>query len=81
MSRRTPLIFKPNRRVNPWSHAMPDDQQVKMCFGKRQMNKQQALQAAAHMRKTHGATATLGPYKCRVCRFWHIGNDHRKDAA
>lgn len=76
--RRRWLIFRGRRRVNPFDDAPADRREIRMCFGKRMMNKQQALQEAARMRKHNGATLALEPYKCDVCRSYHVGNNSRK---
>lgn len=79
--RRRSFLFRGRRRINAFADGMPDHREQRMCFGKRMMNKQQAIQMAAHMKKHLDAAETLTPFKCDVCKHWHVGNDNRRNSA
>lgn len=64
-----------------YEETLPDERRRRMCFGKRMMNKQQALQTAVRMRKELGATSSLQPYKCAFCGRYHVGNNRKLEAA
>jgi hypothetical protein len=74
--KRRPAAFAGRRRIHPFEDVLPTQRQIRMCFGKRMMNKQQAIQLVAYMRKHHDATDALNWFKCRVCGRYHIGNDY-----
>jgi hypothetical protein len=69
--------WRGKRKKNPWLDGPPTWYEARMCFGKQLMNKQQALQTAARMRKHLGAPPSLEEYRCPVCGKWHVGNNPR----
>jgi hypothetical protein len=72
-------VFRGRRRVNEFADGLPDGRTIRQCFGKRMLNREQARQTVAWMKKHRGATDTLSAYRCSVCRRWHVGNERRNE--
>jgi len=72
---------QPKHQRNLFLHGLPDAGAVSHCYGKIILNKQQAIQAVARMRKESTdpeTTQWLTYYKCRLCRHYHVGNIHKR---
>lgn len=78
MSRKRPWVRPQRRQTNPvFRDTLPDPLQRRACYGKEMLNKEQARQAVARMKKELDTGDRLNFYKCLVCGRYHVGNNAR----
>ena len=59
--------------------AVDPDIYSRGCRGKIRYSSKGRARGSMRLMKQHGARHTdwLEPYKCKVCRYWHLGNRPR----
>jgi rubrerythrin len=50
---------------------------VAQCLGKEPLTREWARKLADRLNKRKKRAIALGPYRCKYCGHWHIGNERK----
>ncbi len=69
-----------NQLAHMWDEGYLGTQQTRGCIGKRAYTAKKQASGVVRVMKARGEDVALGAYKCKICRYWHVGkgNSRRK---